>query len=385
MTEKNMTALAAAESGGLTKSQAMEMLERVHGRRLERIVKPIDLYLELGDFYTLDGGDTFILTAVGYQKVNSHAGMRWENPATVNVDGEERENPFLDRDEETGEIRRVYVARTLVGRNPTGNRVAAPAVICYDPEAYAASEYFRAVKLRTQWNEKTRRKEAATEWGGAGRLIPTAVVDAGWKPDDPLRWMVKKMSRDISVVIDIMDPEIQRVMETQIDNRKFAERKAATICERLACARHPGMPSSKLNPDWIDPASVRKTDGKWAKVISARARIPVVGWLEPDTERTSQEAPGQILDVEATTAHEAERIIDGVHDVDADDYEEPVVLAITQDARAAIESLAAMGPEGARTAKELAELRIDDPAVAADVLEECRHHAARINSEEGDR
>lgn len=386
MTDQELAVIEQQKSqAAARREEAMNRLAAAHGRRLEMVKKQVPLYLESKHFYTLDKGDTFTLTSAGYNALNEAAGLRWDNPATVNVDGQERSNPYIDRDPASGQIRAIYVARTVIGRSPTGNMVKAPAVICYDPEAYARAELFSKIKMRSEWNDKTKRRESSGKWGGAGRMVPTKAIDSGKVEIDDLTEIVMPLNPLVSIIANLTDSGVQDALGNGIENQKFAERKGATIAERIAFSKHPAMPNPTIPEAYIVRESIQKTGGNWPKILSAKAVIPIVGWLEPDTPdtggaNTKPEAEEvSYVDTEVSTAHEADFAESNVIDA------EPSILAITQDALAALDRLANTGKDGAEVAGELAEATPLDESTtaeqAATVLKEAEYHLSNLSKE----
>lgn len=346
------------------------------GGALLRVAHNVPVYFETGDIYTLDRGTHWVLSAEGYRKVAEIVGPRWENPDHVMVDGVQRSNPHIER-LPSGAIRTVVVERTVVARAPNGNLVRHTATLAYDPERYFLAELFGRIRIKKAYSRGGTAQPPS--WSSCGRLVPRAALEAGAYVPDPMSEVVYHVDDQIAMVVNLLDPTVHDVLANRGENQKFAERKAATICERLAMSRHPGFPKARLLDQWIDKGSIRtEKRGDWENIVAAKAVIPVIGWIEPDTPTTvgfrETEKP-VVIDTYAT-AHAAEAAME------EEEQEEPLTSAslnpVADGVHELLERLRSVAP---KVAAELVDAySVTDPEQASTLAAEARYHLDRAQA-----
>lgn len=232
---------------------------------IEAVEIAIKLSVKAGEISEIPGGyyddngswvkkPSCIISAQGLQKLNSVAGISIFTPATLIVDGIERNNPYIEREPNGTTIRNVYVRKIGYGRSKTGNPVALDQTLCFSPKNYL---------VRDLLNIK------------AERVVDTVLIDEIEKK--PGRWYVP-LASGLGLEIDIQHKDFKKCLKTFNENVNFAERKAATICERNLIKKFPSIAIYKVNPD-----------------SNGETTIPITSWVEKELSHQEIESLGECL------------------------------------------------------------------------------------------
>jgi len=265
MSKPKVTALATASPAPTTKIVIIGDVEVLVRRGADGSIRSVKATKVLSE----EAGHIFVarkrngeiatmgLTAEAYLALNQIAGLHVFTPPTVIVDGEEKGNPYVIRDPESHAADRIIIRKIALGRSPTGNLVAVDETLDYSPKQYL----LEALAKKARWLKgkdkaiQYRTQQSLTEEELATRLFfPT--VSAG-------------MGQVGGYLVDPSNEEVMGALTDYQNKTKFAERAASTICHRRALSKHPAISRTK--------ASIYFTDDN-----RARAKVPVVGWMEAD-------------------------------------------------------------------------------------------------------
>jgi len=222
-------ALVKTGRGGIVKSFIAEVpLSEAHGELMEV------------------PGTGVSITAAGYYRLNRVAGVSILTPATVVVDGVPRGNPYLVHDE-NGTLKDVYVRKVAVGYAPTGQLVVVDQTVHFQVEAYFKRDLMKKYRASK---------------GAIGRIT---TKEAARKEIETGKYMFVPIRDNVGLLVDLSHPDVQRVLETHIENALYGDRKAATIAERNALKKHPALAIQRVNA----------IGEKGHRV----AKVPVHGWV----------------------------------------------------------------------------------------------------------
>ena len=167
----------------------------------------------------------YAVTALGYDRLNSVAGVAILKPPTLHIDdGRIVPNPYFERVRETDEIRRVRVRMVGIGRSSVGNLVAHDVTLSYDLGNYLAQDIW------SKWTGK--KKDAPKAWG--------KVYPFGRAPDNIKQnpqFLCIAIPTGVALYVDLTNKDVLSVISEHIGKQKFAERNAETICKRNVLAR----------------------------------------------------------------------------------------------------------------------------------------------------
>lgn len=206
---------------------------------------------------TLGDPTKAVVTYPGYLRMNAVAGCAVGMPPRVWVDGEERTNPYVER--EGSEVIRIVVTTTCVGPTPvTGNPVVVNYTLDYDPRKDLAHMLLR---------ERESAKEDIT-------MVRTALL----KDDDPFGRLA--IAAGISVRFSLELDVVFEVMKTYTELQANALKKALTVARRNAMKAHPalGVQAVQINSDGIATVAVTGWSGdkaavrQWGRIQDALSR-----------------------------------------------------------------------------------------------------------------
>lgn len=163
-----------------------------------------------------------MITAAGYNAMNQFAGISIITPEKLTLpDGQMVVNPYPIIDPESGTIDKVWVKKTAIGYSPTGNLVMTSSTLLYDIKMYFIQDL----------NKKVQSNKAA------GRMCMEQMLTE----EEKQKGMFLPIQGKMGIWVNLTNADILKCMDTYIQNKLFAERKAQTIAERNALKKHPAL------------------------------------------------------------------------------------------------------------------------------------------------
>lgn len=156
------------------------------------------------------------ITAAGYNLINTRRGAFVHTPPTISgPDGKLHPNPLITTEGENGRGALSIVSIRMVGvcRNDIGNLHACDQTLHFDVAAYLIKQLFTKISFNKD----------------AGRIVSTASLEKD--PPKPGEHAIP-YAAGMSLVIDLAHKDIRMVLSEDMDIRRFAERRAASICRR---------------------------------------------------------------------------------------------------------------------------------------------------------
>jgi hypothetical protein len=261
------------------------------------------------------------ITAAGYDHINQFVGVSFISPDTLrHIDGKDVPNPFVERDEKSGEIVAVRVRRIGIGRVASGNMTARDLTVTFDLRTYLAQDF---------WSKWTgRKKDAPKAWGV---LMPNQAIDRGSAMQEGpfgVNSCAYPMPAGVTLIVDLSNKDVLAVLGEHITRQKFAERNAVTICDRNILKKMFGV--AKLDESltvpvvgWIqDDHDMAKLGAIVADASEGRVVPPGAEHLAIDVERAA-EVVDDLDEVQAALAGDADE--DMVQPEDTEDAPTPAV------------------------------------------------------------
>lgn len=188
------------------------------------------------------------VTYVGLQRQNAVVGCAIVQPPYVIVDGERRENPFIQREAPTaarpnqlGAIQRIVISVAIAGPSPvTGN----PVVVNYRLDYSPRTDLLHAL---SKISAESGQSEVVKLWRSDVEL-----PDVGWQ--------FVPIMEDVGYAVNLQASEVREAFSKIVEVLQMALRKATTFATRNAMKAHPAF------------RSIVTVDA------SERAAIPVTGW-----------------------------------------------------------------------------------------------------------
>lgn len=163
-----------------------------------------------------------MITAAGYNKMNTVAGVSIITPEKLTLpDASVVVNPFPIIDKESGTIDKVWVKKTAIGFSPMGNLVMTSSTLLYDIKMY----FIQDLNKKIQKNKNS------------GRMCMEPMLTE----DEKKTGMFLKIQGLMGIWANLNDADVLKCMDTYIQNKLFAERKAQTIAERNCLKKHPAL------------------------------------------------------------------------------------------------------------------------------------------------
>jgi len=176
---------------------------------------------ELGQLAEITPGKVMI-TANGYNEMNKIASLSIITPKTLTLpSGDIVVNPYPIIDPASKTIEKVWVKKMAVGFSPIGNLVITSSTLLYDITTY----FLQDLAKKVQYNKD------------AGKVTMGALLT----DDDLKKGTFHPIQGDLGIWVDYTHKEILKALDTFIQNKLFAERKAQTICERNVMKKHPAL------------------------------------------------------------------------------------------------------------------------------------------------
>jgi hypothetical protein len=180
----------------------------------------ITLYEEKGHLAYIQG--KAMVTAAGYYELNKIGGLSIITPETLLLpDGTKVPNPYPIIDEKSGSISKVWVKKYAIGCGPTGNMVMTSSTLLFDITMYLIQDLMGNIK----GNKK------------AGRVC----MESFLTDEEKKTGIFQRIQGDMGIWVNINEPDILKSLNTFVNNKLMAERKAQTICERNAMKKHPAL------------------------------------------------------------------------------------------------------------------------------------------------
>lgn len=194
-----------------------------------------------GEIATIQGKT--MTTAKGFNTLNQIAGLSIITPEKLTLpDGQIVVNPFPVIDVESGSISKIWVKKIAIGYSPTGNLVVTSSTLLYDINAYFIQDVMKKVRYSQD----------------AGRVCMEQMLTE----EDKRNTVFLKIEGSLGIAANIQNKDILKAIETFVDKKRFAERNAQSICERLVMSKHPALASAA----YVD-------------IQGGLARVPVVGYV----------------------------------------------------------------------------------------------------------
>lgn len=169
-----------------------------------------------------------MITAAGYNFLNRIAGLSIITPEKLTLpDGTIAVNPYLVFDKATGFIDKIWVRKIVIGHGPTGNLVATCNTLLYDTRLY----FLRDVMGKVKYNKN------------AGKVCNQNSLSEKEKQQG----FFVKLDGDIGLWLNNEDKDVIEAVNTYIDSKTFADRKAQTICEKNCMKKHPALAFNYVN------------------------------------------------------------------------------------------------------------------------------------------
>lgn len=284
------------------------------GKQLRAISTQAPVSLSQGHIYEVPGRSDappkFKLTAEGYDHLNRLAGIQTITPPTIEVDGQDRPNPYIERHSGAGRegvLMAVHCRVVAVGRSATGNLLAADSRLRWTPSAYLGTalytaQYKNPADVQTMLESEFLAEKAEGKRPG-WLFVPTEVVG----------------TEVVGIAANIRNPAVSSQIKAHSERQKFGERIATTICRRNAIKKLLGVSTvvpNEQNGDLV-------------------AYVPIISWVESDSMLLRTEAAAKsltagvrlegvehmVLDAHAEDLDEDRSMYQGDGDGDADDVE----------------------------------------------------------------
>lgn len=180
----------------------------------------LKLYEKQGHLAIIQG--KAMITATGYNEMNKFAGVSIITPEKLTLpSGDVVVNPFPIIDKESGTIDKVWVKKIGIGFSPIGNLVMTSSTLLYDIRMY----FIQDLNKKVLYNKE------------AGRMCMEQMLT----DEEKKKGMFLPIQEKMGIWVNFENKEILKCMDTYIQNKLFAERKAQTIAERNVLKKHPSL------------------------------------------------------------------------------------------------------------------------------------------------
>jgi hypothetical protein len=178
-----------------------------------------------------------MITGAGYNEMNKVAGVSIITPEKLTLpDGSMVVNPYPIIEPSSGSISKVWVKKMAIGLSPIGNLVITTSTLLYDIQMYFIQDLVKKIKFNAT----------------AGRLCMESMLTE----QDRQKGIFCRIEGELGVWADFSHKEILTCIETFVQNKLFAERKAQTIAERNAMKKHPALATTLVVPSGPEKARV---------------------------------------------------------------------------------------------------------------------------------
>ena len=188
------------------------------------------------------------LTVPGYDAINRVVGCSVALPPTIKIDGNDRENPYVERYPDTGtttgDIRRIVICVVVAGMSQIGT----PVVVRYTYEYEPGKELLHALgRLSTETDYKTKKRKHE----GIVELVAhdefAAFVQS--QTDKWARWKFVPMFGGVGYACNLADQHVAAVYYDMLQVSKEAGKKAITVARRNAMRAHPALSRGAIEID----------------------------------------------------------------------------------------------------------------------------------------
>ncbi len=163
-----------------------------------------------------------MITAAGYNLMNTIASVSIVTPEKLTLpDNNVVVNPYPIIDPESGTIDKVWVKKIGIGFSPIGNLVMTSSTLLYDIKMY----FLQDLNKKIQKNQK------------AGKMCMETMLTE----DEKKTGMFLRIQGLMGMWVNLNETDVLKCMDTYIQNKLFAERKAQTIAERNCLKKHPAL------------------------------------------------------------------------------------------------------------------------------------------------
>lgn len=163
-----------------------------------------------------------MVAANGFNELNKIAGLSIITPKTLTLpNGDIVVNPYPVIDPVSRTIEKVWVKKMAVGYSPIGNMVITSSTLLYDITTY----FLQDLAKKVQYNKD------------AGKVT----MGANLTEEERTKGTFHPIQGDLGIWVDYTHKEVLKALDTFIQNKLFAERKAQTICERNVMKKHPAL------------------------------------------------------------------------------------------------------------------------------------------------
>lgn len=170
-----------------------------------------------------------MITGAGYNEMNKVAGVSVVTPDSLTLpDGSVVVNPYPIIDPASGSISKVWVKKMAIGLSPIGNLVITTSTLLYDIQMYFIQDLVKKIKFNAT----------------AGRLCLKSMLTEQEKE----KGIFYQIEGELGVWADFSNKDVLTAIETFVQNKLFAERKAQTIAERNAMKKHPALSTVYVVP-----------------------------------------------------------------------------------------------------------------------------------------
>lgn len=178
-----------------------------------------------------------MITGAGYYELNKVAGISIITPDMLTLpDGAKVVNPYPMIDPASGSISKVWVKKMAIGLSPIGNLVITTSTLLYDIQMYFVQDLVKKTKFNA----------------AAGRLCMESMLT----DEDKQKGIFYRIEGDLGVWADFSNKDVLTAIETFVQNKLFAERKAQTIAERNAMKKHPALSTVYVVPTGPEKARI---------------------------------------------------------------------------------------------------------------------------------
>lgn len=173
--------------------------------------------------------DKVMVTADGYNVLNKIAGLSIITPKSLTLpNGDVVVNPYPIIDPQSKTIEKVWVKKMAVGYSPIGNLVITSSTLLYDITTY----FLQDLAKKIQFNKD------------AGKVCMRSMLTE----EEQIKGIFHPIQGELGIWADYTHKEVLKALDTYIQNKLFAERKAQTICERNVMKKHPALAVVKVLP-----------------------------------------------------------------------------------------------------------------------------------------
>jgi hypothetical protein len=170
-----------------------------------------------------------MITGAGYNEMNKVAGVSVITPEKLTLpDGSVVVNPYPIIEPVSGSISKVWVKKMAIGLSPIGNLVITTSTLLYDIQMYFIQDLVKKIKYSA----------------AAGRLCMESMLT----DQDRQKGIFCRIEGELGVWADFSNKDVLTCIETFVQNKLFAERKAQTIAERNAMKKHPALATTLVIP-----------------------------------------------------------------------------------------------------------------------------------------